>query len=44
MTPFRTATQDARHFLRFVDAGKYDSASFYRAARLDNQKPSDITT
>jgi peptidyl-prolyl cis-trans isomerase A (cyclophilin A) len=30
------------NFLRYVDSGKYDGATFYRTLRRDNQRASDI--
>lgn len=30
------------NFLRYVDARKFDGATFYRTVRLDNQAPSDV--
>ena len=30
------------NFLSYVDAGKYDSASFYRVVRMDNQAQNNI--
>ena len=32
----------ATNFLSYVDAGKYDSASFYRVVRMDNQAQNKI--
>ena len=32
----------ATNFLSYVDAGKYDSASFYRVVRMDNQAQNNI--
>ena len=32
----------AANFLRYVDAGRYDRASFYRVVRMDNQAQNNI--